>query len=152
MGNKKKPRKGIAWHETTPKIGRGESRANQHFKWSFNKCLWDSDRWQGIISDVPLFVEIVINKLKDFETMTWAEIERASGGKREGHGNNSHFIDIVDLSKVYRHLIKQTHSDEYDKVFSLRLTGKGRLFGVVEGAVFFVLWYDNDHSTIPTSK
>lgn len=128
------------------------TRNDKFFKWSFNKCSWSSGGWD-CFGELKDFVDNIISKLQDYETMTWQEIESASGGKSVGHGNNNHFIDIINIPNRYLSMLSfRVIGGEYDKVFSLRLTAKERLFGIVEGAIFYVIWYDKDHSTLPVKK
>lgn len=129
------------------------NRPTQNFKWSFAKCIWEHEQWQSYKDDVPWFVENIISKLQGYESQLWQSIESASGGKREGNGSNSHFIPINKLSKEATIVLSKAGLiRDFDKIFSLRLTAKQRLIGVVEGAIFYVLWFDDNHQTIPTTK
>ena len=78
--------------------------------------------------------------------MRWQEILNASGGKSEGHGNNSHFINGTELPTAERRtFIELGYMRDFEKVFSLRLSGKERLIGVVVFNIFKVLWFDANH-------
>ena len=125
---------------TTPKSIKTEFRLNEKpFEWSFENCLWEHKFWEKCES-VQYFVEHIISKLQRFETMTWQEILNASGGKSDKHGNNSHFIDATKLPKEEKELfIKLGYMYKFEKVFSLRLSGKERLIGLVDLNVFKIL-------------
>ena len=82
-------------------------------------------------------------KLCDFETMTWAQIKGAAGGRR--HGTNHHSLAIVDdLSDEATRRARALRLG-VDELFSLRLTGRKRLIGIRSGRHFKVLWYDPEH-------
>ena len=83
--------------------------------------------------------------------MTWSEIQSASGGKRAGNGTNNHFEYIAEMSKEAQKRAKELHLD-VDQLFSLRLTGKERLYGILNNGVFYVLWYDAQHEIYPSVK
>ena len=44
-----------------------------------------------------------------------------------------------------RAFIEKGYMRDFEKVFSLRLSGKERLIGVVDLNVFKILWYDKEH-------
>ena len=116
------------------------------FKWSLQYCRWEHDGWQVDCKGVQYFVEHVVIKLQTFETQTWQEILNASGGKVEGKGNNNHFISADKLPTEERKVfIGAGYMRNFEKVFSLRLSAKERLIGVVDMNVFRVLWYDAFH-------
>lgn len=122
----------------------------QLFSWTLQDCLWNNDCWQLSAQELS---ERIIAKLQQFETQYWREIKSASGGKSQGNGTNSHFIEGIYLplpaKKVF---IEKGYMRKYENVFSSRLSGKERLIGFVDMAKFHVLWYDPEHEFFPTSK
>ena len=115
------------------------------FCWSFEKCLWSSSGWRDCV-DLKFFAEHIISKLPQFEKMSWQELLKASGGKAEGRGNNNHFINGTALpSEECRVFIELGYMRNFEKVFSLRLSGKERLIGIVDLNVFKILWFDANH-------
>ena len=92
----------------------------------------------------PVYSDIIC-KLADLEGQTWAEIESASGGKAPGHGSNSHNVPVADLiSEAQKRLVK-IHKDDIDELFSLRLSSKERIWGILDRGVLQILWYDRNH-------
>ena len=89
----------------------------------------------------------ILPKLRQFESMTWQEILSASGGKAKG--NNSHSVEVNKLSKDTRKRLEEINLDDVDSLFSLRLTGKKRLYGIRDGRVLKLIWYDRDHKIYP---
>lgn len=140
-GGRKKPPQA-----PTPKsIKSGFNLNKSPFRWSFEKCFWEHKGWQKL--NVQNFAEKIISKLQNFETMIWQKILDPSGGKSEGHGNNNHFVDATQLPKEEKKVfIKHKFYEKFGgKVFSLRLSAKERLIGVVDMGVFKILWFDADH-------
>lgn len=140
---KKKSLKGISFN-----------RGKEKFQWDLAKCEWDDEGWNSDkVTELRCFSEKIIGKLKEYETQTWSQVESASGGKSPGHGNNNHFINGVNLPKKNRRVfIAKRYMDDYEEVFSLRLSGTERLIGIVDMAKFYVLWYDPDHSFFPSKR
>ncbi len=89
-------------------------------------------------------------KLKDFESMTWAEILAASGGRTSG--NNSHYISWGDLTKEARDRLSYLGQDDIDQVFSLRLAGTKRIIGIRDGNILHIIWYDSNHWVAEQSR
>jgi hypothetical protein len=88
--------------------------------------------------------------MQNFETMTWHEILKASGGR--SNGNNNHEIPISDLCSDARKRLEELNLDDTDSIFSLRLAGKQRIFGIKEKRVLKIIWFDPDHSVCPSNK
>lgn len=122
----------------------------QKFRWTLRYCIWEHDGWKN--TSIEKLAEIVC-KLQDFEKQTWGEIKKASGGKSEGHGNNNHSIPITELPKREMKLITgKGYKEQYDKVFSLRLTSLERLIGFVDMDELRILWFDPEHKIFPSNK
>ena len=123
---------------------------DKYFKWSLVYCHWEHGNWKNPQIDIPFFVEHIVSKLQNYETQTWQEVLNASGGKSEGNGNNNHFILATKLPKKEQtYYMEKKYMRKFDKVFSLRLSGKERLIGFIDGVIFRVLWYDNSHTFFP---
>lgn len=92
----------------------------------------------------------VLHYLADFSAKTWAEIEAERTGGRNRHRKH-HSMDIVKLpSMAQARLLAHMGDDAPDSLFRFRLSGKGRLWGIRDGAIFHVLWYDPLHRVYPT--
>jgi hypothetical protein len=105
--------------------------------------------WPSTINDKW---DHIIEKLRDFENMTWQGIKQQThdyDGK-----SSSHRIAIDDFSKEaitrYNEIFHEQNRQNF--LFSLRLTNKERLFGVLEEGVFSIVWYDANHIVCPSLK
>jgi hypothetical protein len=75
--------------------------------------------------------------------MTWFEIEQRSNNKH-------HPINVGSLSKPARDRFVELELDAgADSVFSLRLSGAERLFGIRDRWIFYLLWWDPEHLVCP---
>ncbi len=117
--------------------------------WAFKQCDLDNEKWS--IKKTDSFFNDILAKLISYEGMTWSEIQAASGGKSAGNGTNNHFEYIAEMSKEAQKRAKEIHLD-VDQLFSLRLTGKERLYGILNNGVFSVLWYDSEHEIYPSAR
>lgn len=79
-----------------------------------------------------------------FETQKWGDLLGASGGKKSG--NNHHPIKVEHLSKPAKKRLEDISKDDLvESIFSFRVSSTVRLYGVRDGRVFNVLWYDPWH-------
>ncbi len=121
----------------------GQNSFQQKPVWSFEVLDiegpwgWNNDKVTSI-----LWTEIV-PKLQSFETMTWGEITQQAGGRK--HGNNHHFISVEALTRKVQKRLSAIRQDDIDEIFSFRLKAKTRIYGLTEGQVFKLLWYDPFH-------
>jgi len=79
--------------------------------------------------------------LQNFETMTWGEI-----------GNGSHCVSVDQLIPPARKRLEELKLDDVDHLFSLRVTGKERIWGIMDGAILNILWWDPRHKLCPAPK
>jgi hypothetical protein len=84
-----------------------------------------------------------MGKLKSFESMTWQEIEGPSG---------SHFIEVSQCAKDARDRLRALQYDDIDMLFSLRISGRARVFGIRERRILRILWWDPEHQICPSAK
>mgnify|MGYP001019726695 CR=1 FL=1 len=109
------------------------------YKWSFHKVVGDNVLFRDVYS-----------KLCFYETMTWQVILQANGGK--SHGSNNHEIPIERLIPEAQKRLEELHLNDIDSLFSLRLTGKQRVWGILDGSVLKLLWLDMNHEICPSIK
>ena len=88
----------------------------------------------------------VREKLAHFESMTWSEI--LVKGKKHNHS-----INVEDLCPAARERLRNIRQDDVEDLVSLSLSGRERVWGILEGAgVLKVLWWDPDHRVCPSVK
>jgi hypothetical protein len=113
--------------------------------WRFRDFDWDGPWGHATclhcVADLRKYIE---KHLANFETMTWQEILNASGGKREGGGNNNHPISVEKLTSDAKKRLKEKGVFA-DTVFSLRLEQCIRLYGVREGNCLRLVFFDPHH-------
>lgn len=122
-----------------------ESYYSKHPSWRF--CRWDSKFPKEI--DLTDAVRGLLPKLHSLEKMTWSTICQANGGRSSG--TNSHHIDVSDFAPEAQKRFKELKIDE-SELFSLRLTGMHRLWGILDNGVFTVIWSDPEHKVCISNK
>ena len=111
--------------------------------WRLQKLDWKSCYgWHDI--DRKSLKEIR-DKLKAYESMTWDEI--LIGSKKQNHT-----VPCYKLSKTARKRLQVLQLDDVDELISLRVGGKGRIWGIRQQSVLLLLWWDPEHEVCPSPK
>ncbi len=148
-GKKTVKQKETASNSKQPKVVEDpQSFLDMHPVWSFKSLDNGYSKW-GFAHTDALFNDVIC-KLKDNEGMTWGEIFSASGGRT--YGTNSHYENVSELIPEAQKRWKDLRLEEYDRVFSLRLTNLHRLYGILEDGVFRIVWFDQKHEIYAVKK
>lgn len=144
MGKNKRPR--AAFDPRGGKFPRGADLAEKfnakHFCWRVGDLDWEGRwGWANVTADV--IFGAIIPKLHNYESMTWAELDGFSG---------SHFVDLEKLCDHAQARLRDLQKDEQAGLFSVRVTGIMRVWGVRDGAILRVLWWDPEHTVCPSLK
>lgn len=84
-------------------------------------------------------------KLASLETITWREI--LIKGKKQHH-----MIRVAALPKENQKRLRETGQHDIDRLVSLRMSGRERVFGILNKASLRLLWWDPDHQVYPSRK
>lgn len=119
-----------------------EDREDKHPRWQFNRLDWNHLEW-GWCNISSNKWEEVIRKLGNFDGMTWGQIE----------GSGSHLVEVSDCpNRDTQRRLEELNLDDVDTLFSLRLSGPERVWGILDGNVLKLLWYDPNHTVWPTQR
>jgi hypothetical protein len=111
--------------------------------WQFRDFDWDGPWGQACcVSHVGSIRSHIEGHLASFETMTWAEILQATGGR--SHGNNSHEVSRDKFKPDVQKRLEEK-SIHADTLFSLRLDAGTRLYGVRERNCLRIVFFDPHH-------
>lgn len=138
MGCKsKKPcSEGVVFRKKPNNIQDPSNYYNLHPSWNFRAS--DKDKWAFTSENIgdSIWTEI-LPKLSDFESQKWSDI--LVRAKKQNHS-----ISVKNLNKRAQDRLDELKVEQ-ESVVSLRLSGNHRIYGYIVNAVFYVLWYDDDH-------
>jgi hypothetical protein len=139
-GSHKAPRSSFSGQ--THKIPRGgvPDYTGQYPLWAFRVVDLGGPWCWSVLGGAML--RKVLQRMRELESMTWHAITETG----------SHFIDTSALSKPARDRLMEIQQDDVDQVYSLRVTGRRRIFGIRDGGVLRILWWDPDHQVCPAPK
>lgn len=125
-----------------PRVGIPQSSFNDTPAWQFNRIDLNGE-WGYLNATKEDLVNEILTKLKAFESMKWIDID----GK-----NGSHDISIAKICKEARKRLLEIEQDDIETIYSLRLTGKKRIWGIKDGRILKVIWWDPKHGVCPSLK
>jgi hypothetical protein len=96
--------------------------------------------WQWNLDSGQL--QEILQKIFSSQKLTWQELRN----------NGSHLVNRKDLSPEAQKRLDQMQKEDLDQLFSLRLTGRKRIWGIKEGNILWLLWWDPDHQVCPSVK
>lgn len=117
--------------------GNPDSVMQDSLSWQFHLCDTES-AWAFSKNKIEQeFWDEIFIKLKDFEKMTYADI--FVRGQKQNHA-----IKVEKLNPCAQKRLQALHIYE-DEIYSLRLCGTHRLYGIVYDSIYCVLWFDKNH-------
>ena len=118
--------------------------------WSFSIMDRNHPRW--CFTDNDILYSKLLCRLADFEGLTWQDIMSTKGSKADGHGSTSHFIPIDGIIREAQKRLEDIHQNDIGELFSLRLSGKERFWGILMDGVFRLIWYDRNHQIAKSER
>lgn len=96
--------------------------------------------WHGISATDIVQVHARLGAL---EKNTWREILTPTVGKKIHH--------FIAVSRICREAQLQLEEKRLvtDEVVSLRVTGRARVWGILQGSTLLLLWWDPEHRICP---
>ncbi|MDQ2731557.1 MAG: hypothetical protein M3Y56_07855, partial [Armatimonadota bacterium] len=64
----------------------------------------------------------------------------------------SHPVELGKLCKAAQDRLVEIRQDDAATLFSLRIGGQGRIWGVRDGPTLRILWWDPQHEVCPSLK
>jgi len=142
-------------NETLEKLNNKKLKSISNF-WEHFNSLYKNPIQPIIVAKIDsvigrsFFSQKIYPKLCNFEKQTWEEIER------DTHGNENkskhHYIKVDQIIKEARDRLDQLNLKDVDELFSLRLEGKLRIYGIRRLNYMEILWVDPNHEICPSKK
>ena len=107
-----------------------------HPAWNFSSC--DKEFWSlDALETRPLFWDEILPRFQGLESQTWNEILVKAQ-------KYNHSIYVTSLNKAATDRLAALEI-EAESIISLRVTATHRVYGIMQDAVFNILWIDLDH-------
>lgn len=103
----------------------------------------------NFLKENPFWSEFY-SKIRHFETNLWQIIEREGYGKKGK--TKHHYISVSDIIPEAQKRLEQLKLDDVEELYSIRLSGEIRIFGIRKFNYFQVLWFDLKHEICPSSR
>ena len=126
--------------EKKPKFGDPKVKGAP-LSWRFSHCDRNGPfSWLSIYDQGHL--QEVVERLAAVEGLSEQELG----------ADGSHAIELHKLCKEAQDRLTELQHDDLDSLFSLRVSGKRRVFCIHHGNIMRVLWYDPEHQVYPSHK
>ncbi len=106
--------------------------------WGFNENFYKRD-----------WCSEILPKLNSREEDTWKKI---ANEHNTSNNTKHHHIDISRIIKVAQKRLTDLNLDDSKELYSFRLDGKKRLYGILDYPIFKIVWYDSKHEVYPLSR
>lgn len=110
-------------------------------------CVWDTScvdcegAWSWTEVDPRLWWDHICPARENFCSMKWGEIT----------GNGNHPIDVDNIIPAAQRRLEEIGQGDTDVLYSLRIGGRRRIWGIRELNTFRVLWWDPNHEIYPVN-
>lgn len=129
-------------HGKRPRGAEKSIEANKStFTWRVRDIDYHGAWGWGKVTACLLFK--IINRLHDYEGMSWGELLK---------GSHNHAMDIAKINTKAKARLQKTKFPGAGVLHQLNFGKKERIWGVREGAIFHVLWWDQDHTVYKTQR
>lgn len=95
--------------------------------------------WKNLLS-----VELrdLLQKIFQFQKQTWQTLRE----------QGSHLVEVSQLITPAQKRLIEITQDDVDALFSLRISGEKRIWGIKDTNIFWLLWWDPKHLICPSLK
>lgn len=126
--SKKIPRAGEIPNDTLRPEFKTE-KMDMQGKWGWSKFAIDN-------------IKEFLGKLFESQKLSWQELRQ----------NGSHLISVNQIVSEASKRLQVLELDDWEELYSIRLNGKSRLWGLKESNIFWILWWDPNHEICPSYK
>ena len=136
-------------HKANPKTKKTATSITPQTDKDKNNIVWnvsqidDNGEWGWRSVSCSFFFKEIWGKMRNFESMTWAEIE----------GETHHMIPVSSIITSAQKRLAELGHDHEDSLASFHINGKQRLWAIRRSAnEFYLLWWDPKHKICPSYK
>ncbi len=90
----------------------------------------------------PSLLQDLLHKIFDSQKLTWQTLR----------DNGSHLVQVSNLCSQAQRRLLELRKDDCDELFSLRVTGRQRIWGIKDCSILWLLWWDPEHEVCPSHK
>jgi hypothetical protein len=115
---------------------------DHHPVWQFKNIDMEHKIWGW--KNLKEHLAEVLSKLQGYETMQWKEIK--------SNTKHDHSVEIDKLDVEAKKRLEELKIDDVGQLYRLRLSGTKRVWGILDGYIFKILWWDPEHTVCPSQK
>ena len=100
----------------------------------------------GCKTDNPGHLELILTKLRDFESMAWNELQAP------GRHTTVTCIPVESMCSQAQRRLQEIEMDDVADLWELHLGGRERIWGIRAEGFFEFVWWDPRHEVCPSRK
>lgn len=89
-----------------------------------------------------LQIQEFLQRVFECQKLTWQTLR----------DNGAHSVDVATLVSDAQKRLKHIKKEDLEHLYSLRLSGRKRIWGIKEGNILWLLWWDPNHEVCPSHK
>lgn len=129
----------IPVNNKTPRI---DVTPNDHCRPNFRAAQMDIHGKWGWDKLDALQLQDLLEKIFNSQMLIWQQLRE----------HNSHLVDTSSLIPEAQKRLKDLEKDDLDQLYPLRLSGLKRVWGIKEGNILWLLWWDPFHQVCRSHK
>jgi hypothetical protein len=98
---------------------------------------------------LKVFFALIILEFAGPQLLSEAFSEIMSASKGYGKGSLHHLVDAKQLNSSAKERLIKINQEDTKELFSLRLNGEKRIWGIKERQILQILWWDPSHKVYP---
>jgi len=118
-----------------------ENAYHQNPVWQLNMIDMEHAEW-GWKNFGSAHINEFLEKMKHYESRKWYEIHQDK--KRD------HLVSVDKLSPEAQKRLNELNLGDTERLYRLKFTGKLRIWGILHGHIFKILWFDPEHTVCPS--
>lgn len=122
------------------RVPRAEITPSEQGYPEFRAGKMDMDGNWGWKNFNPIDMQELLQKIFDSQKLTWQQLR----------DRKSHLVKVEQLTSGSQKRLRDLKQDDLDELYSLRLTGKKRIWGIKDGNILWLLWWDPEHEICPS--
>lgn len=111
--------------------------------WSFRHLDHEGPYGWGDLKSRDMLLQI-LERLRMLEGLNWTSIVKDTGSHNVSLAHASFCSEARQRLRRLQHFV--------DELFSLRVQGKPRIWGIKDGKVLRIIWWDPEHKICPSTK
>ncbi len=132
-------------HKVPRALEQPEKLGSLVFRWKVNERYvdYDHEEWGWGRLSCKQFFKILIERLHEYEQMTWDALSRRS---------SCHSMPVETIEQDAQKRLYEVCGNEVDSLYQVDINPKCRIWGYRDRQIFYLIWHDPNHTVYCLEK